>query len=114
MRDLSTPQLEVSREEDLELLRRALDVPDVRDRLTGGEAEAFSKMRTRLHYRNQTVLTEKQRMWLAGCLDRYGAGEPAYENLVSRGLVSVKTKVPTIDALRRENLPKLPPGRKQP
>lgn len=54
-------------------------------------------------------LTDKQRAWAKGLLERYAGGPSTYENLWSSGKVPRGKDVPTPEVLR--NLPLKPPGR---
>jgi len=81
--------------DDRALILRRLQDPITTD----DERDVFEDMLARLEDRGQP-LTEKQRAWL----ERRDA-QPEYESLVSSGKVSSVTKIQTIPALRRENLP---------
>jgi hypothetical protein len=98
-----------SRERDLEDLNVLLDKHLAA--LVDKEVEAFVSMLGDLETGRFELLTEKQRAWVKSRLDKLGVAQ--YENLVSRGLVSAETKVPTIDLLKRENLPRKPPPRRR-
>lgn len=82
---------------------------DYADKLDEGEVAAFADMESRLGMTSVSCLSDRQRQWVRSVLDRF---EPSYENLASSGLVSKETKVPTLDLLKPENLPKRPPGRR--
>lgn len=95
-----------SRSKDLETLRKLLNVYKLTSDI---EVGAFTSMRDDLESNRYHMLTARQRAWAMGALSRFEGAQ--YENLVSRGIVSGETKVPTIPVLRRENLPKKPPRR---
>lgn len=125
---------EAQRRSDLDLLERAVGhlvdtLPTTHDAVgccaepcsaTCTQLRAFSDMRETLRRKvpgrcahavayEQWSLTDRQRKWVRVALERF---EPQYENLVSAGAVPHGREVPTIEALRPENLPKRPPGRK--
>lgn len=92
-------------ETDGKLLRDAIAKPT----LSEETREAFQDMLEKLDA-NHRELSEKQRAWVKSALG--DDLEPEYENLVSAGKVPRGKEVETIPALRRENLPLKPPGRK--
>jgi hypothetical protein len=96
-----------SRGKDLEALRKLLA-----DGIANAAwRDAFSSMLHSLEHGERVMLSERQREWVMSVLDEI---EPSgYENLVSRGLVSGRTKVETLPMLRSENLPKRPPTRRR-
>lgn len=96
---------------DLALLNKALDVKFA-DKLSAETVEAFASMRYDLTVYGR-LLSNKQRAWVRSTLEALGVGEPVYENLVSSGVVKGSSKVPTLDILKRENLPLKPPPRKR-
>jgi hypothetical protein len=86
-------------EEEAKLLEEVLAL----DSLSDANREAFEELRVRLE--DGYLLTEKQKKWALGLLDK-----PVYENLVSSGKVPRGREVITPDVLR--HLPLKPPGRK--
>ena len=100
---------------DLMLLKSllALPVDDEHDfpekgSLSDSEHRAFEDMQRRLGI-GGFKLTEKQRTWAKGVLER-ATDEPEYLNLASSGKLCREREVETPAVLR--NLPKAPPGRK--
>jgi hypothetical protein len=110
MRDWRAKE-EPSRAQDIADLERLVGANSaLLEKLTDKEVEAFADMlyTVRLH---KPMLTEKQRAWVKEKLNSLDV--PQYENLISRGLVDGKSKVETIPALRRENLPMKPPPKRK-
>lgn len=92
---------------DLALLRQALDLDDLPD----NTRDAFSYMRTRLSRAYPLLeMTDKQRAWVTGALERRGEGAETSLNLISAGEVPRGREVAPADSLK--NLPKKPPGRR--
>lgn len=92
-------------EKDRAILKQALEKPDLSDE----NRESFEDMLEKLNAADKE-LSPKQRSWVKTILG--DAAEPEYENLFSSGKVPLGNPVETIPALRRENLPLKPPGRK--
>jgi len=113
------------RRRDLALLDKILDEDDhgmPTYVLIDAQREAFTEMRTEMRREiprrcgfadreyARWSLSEKQRRWVVSVLEQH---EPTYEgDLVSSGKVPRGREVATIPALRPENLPKAPPGRR--
>lgn len=92
--------------EDMALLERAIAAASAAER--DAAADAFRRMLA-----GRCKLTPKQRAWAEGVAEgRFVEAEPEYENLVSSGRVPRGREVETPAALRRENLPLRPPGRR--
>jgi hypothetical protein len=100
-------------QKDMKKLRELVAEFDKLD-VTGDEnmekhAKAFRDMLYRMETGRLQVLSPTQRSYMKDMHERL-VGEPEYELLVSRGLVSRGKEVPTPAVL--QNLPKKPPGRK--
>lgn len=105
------------RESDLRLLtkalekleERAVEVADDEDahEYLNNAISAFEDMRADIKDGKRAQLSAKQRDWAAR-----EAGEELTLNLVSSGKVPRGREVLTPDALKPENLPKKPPGRR--
>jgi len=103
------------READLSMLSELLDHHS--DELSETEVEAFADMRFDLQaYGGMEIpsapkyhqLTDRQRQWVTAVHERL---VPAYENLVSRGLVPRGREVPEPEVLK--NRPLKPPTRRR-
>jgi hypothetical protein len=92
------------RSDDLKLLVDVLQL----EHLTQEQRDAFSDMQDVLDSNETWVLKDKQRSWVKGVL-----GVPEYENLITSGKAPRGREVPTIEALKPENLPKRPPTRRR-
>lgn len=89
-----------TRDLDLLDLLRAIELTD--------ELHAsFEEMHRWVAGSSTRALSDKQRKWAKDILEQH---KPTYENLVSSGKVSSKCTVPTLEILKRANLPMRPPG----
>jgi hypothetical protein len=92
-------------ETDLELLDKLLDNYEML--LTERQRDAFTEMREKLLEGVRKRLSEKQRRWAEKILQEWEPRPVASSEFVPRG-----REVETPAALRRENLPMRPPGRR--
>lgn len=102
---------------DLALLTSLLTLPVDDDHdfpsdgtISDSEEKAFSSMKAGLESGKWSRLTEKQRAWAKGVLER-ASGEPEYLNLASSGKLCRGREVETPEVLK--NLPKSPPRKRE-
>jgi hypothetical protein len=96
------------REKDMETLNTLLSnyLGDISD----SERESFEDMYEKLLSTLMEHLTERQRAWVKSVYDRC---VPDYQNLISTGQAPRGKEVPTIELLKRENLPLKPPSKRK-
>lgn len=77
--------------------------------VTDNTRQAFQRMREELEGGHRSALSDKQRSWVQGVLEKV-TGTPTYENAWSAGRVPMGKPVATPEVLKR--LPKRPPQRR--
>lgn len=100
------------REKDIELLHKLLDdhAHEMQDNERESAEDMLDKMESGLGEATDLRLTEKQRDFAKSLYTKYA---PDYQNLISSGKAPRGKEVPTIEMLKRENLPLKPPSRRK-